>query len=968
MKMKYTGTLPRWLLLASATLVCSGQAAMAQTGNGQTPQASEEDRSASGESDTNDIVVTGTRLSASGFTSTTPVTSLGAERLAAMAAPDVGEALASLPSFRSTTSPNNTAVGQNISPVNAGARIADLRGLGPSRTLVLINNRRFVPSTNTGTVDLNMIPTLLVERAEVVTGGASAAYGSDAVSGVINIILNTKLEGVRANIGYGVTDEGDGQEYSVQLAAGTGIAGGRGHAVFGAEYSKSDGTGGCYTRNFCNNEVGDLTGTPGVNGRPAHNITNNLRTSTLTPGGLISATVSASGVRTAAKDGVLGGIQFDANGQPTSFTYGANANSLFQEGGSGAGLNAFFDDPLLQIPVTRYNAYAYADYEFSPAFTGFVEASYGHVAGYPRGPEIRDIGYPAAGDVIKVDNPYLPDSIRQTMIANNMSAIVLGKIGSEFGTMDSVSTRDVMRVTGGGSGELGGSWKWDAHLQWGVTDYHQSTTNNRITANFAKAIDAVTDANGNIVCRVNADSSTTNDDPACRPLNIIGTTNFTEEGKAYAFGTSHHYSEFSQVAGAANIQGELFDLGAGPAGVAMGVEARRNKLNIQVDPISASNGFYVYNATPSRGSVTVKEAYLEAALPLMRDSAFGAGLELNGAVRYADYSTKGQSTGNDFNAWTWKVGATYRPIEWVLLRSTYSRDIRAPNAAELFTTPVGGQAALYDTKTSNTVFVQTFTGGNINLTPEKARTFTGGITLQPPGALTGLRFSVDYYDILVKDAISTLSGQRIVDNCNASNDPQFCSLVTRDGNGQLSTVSILYLNLNELKLRGIDFEGSYRFDLAGAAVDFRALATHNIRLENSGTPGVNRAGDNGLSGVPSWVVDAIATVNVGRFGANLQGHFLSAGKVDASLIGPEDEGYSPSLTNSINTNRVPSRFYTNLGLTFDIVNDGSRKIQIYGNVLNLFNVSPPPYWNGDNNSVNYDNVGRRYRVGVRTNF
>ena len=304
----------------------------------------------------------------------------------------------------------------------------------------------------------------------------------------------------------------------------------------------------------------------------------------------------------------------------------------------------------------------------------------------------------------------------------------------------------------------------------------------------------------------------------------------------------------------------------------------------------------------------------------------------------------------------------------MLLRATYSRDIRAPNASELFTTPVGGQAALYDTKTSNTVFVQTFTGGNINLTPEKARTFTAGFTLQPRGALTGFRFSVDYYDILVKDAISTIAGQRIVDNCNATNDPQYCSLVTRDVNGQLSTVSILFLNLNQLKLRGVDFEGSYRFDVGSAKVDLRALATHNIKLESSATPGVNRAGDNGLSGVPSWVVDAFAGITVGRFGMNLQGHFLSAGKVDASFVGPEDAGYSPTLSNSINTNRVPSRYYTNAGLTFDLVNDGKRKVQIYGNVLNLFNVTPPPYWNGDNNSVNYDNVGRRYRIGVRTNF
>lgn len=919
--------------------------------------------------DTADIIVTGTRLGLTGFTAPTPVTVIGGDQIQRMASPNVGEALGQLPAFRSTTSPANSVVGSNISPVNAGARIADLRGLGPSRTLVLVNGRRFAPSTSTGTVDLNLIPTLLVSRADIVTGGASAAYGSDAVSGVINIQLDTKLQGIKGTIGFGVTDVGDGNEYSVQLAGGTSFADGRGHIVAGVEYDKDKGTGGCYTRDFCGNELADLTGTPGAGGRPAHNITTGVHTSTLTPGGLITATTSTAGVRTAATGGVLSGIQFDAAGQPTSFTYGSYANSLFQQGGTGAGLNAFFGDPALSIPVTRYNGYLHAEYEVSSAFTPFIEMSYGHVAGYTRGPEIRDTGFPATGDVIKVDNPFLPASIQQTMIANNIASVTIGKLGTDFGSMDSVTKRDSYRMVGGASGDLGGGWKWDSYLEYGLTDYHQSTINDRITARFAKAIDAVRAPGGSIVCRVNADADPTNDDAACVPLNILGQGQFSQAAKAYAFGTTYQTANYTQLAGAFNLRGSPFETWAGPVAIATGVEARKDTLEIRVDPISAANGFYVYNSTPSDGSVKVIEGYGEVAVPLLRESAVGKSLELNGAIRQTHYTSQNPTTSHDFDATTWKIGVTYKPVEWLLLRATESRDIRAPNTAELFTSPVGGQLAITDSKTSTQVFAQTFTGGNINLKPEKGQTFTAGVTLQPQGALNGLHLSVDYYKIRIDSAIATLGAQVIVNTCNSTNAADICGLVTRDSNGILKSVQVLYLNLNRVDMRGIDIEGSYRTHFGGGTtLDLRALATHTMDYTNSSLPGINRAGDNGYNGLPSWVVDGFAILNLGRLELTAQEHFISAGKIDATYVGPEDPGYSVTLANSINTNRVPSRFYTNLGVSFKLIDHGTQKVQLYANVVNLFDTTPPPYWNGNNNSVNYDNVGRRYRVGLRFGF
>lgn len=961
--------LPRRLALLGSTalaLLGSGEL-LAQTApaTGQANAQPTANAPAQGETEPAEVTITGSRLATRGFTAPTPVTVLGADLIAKSASPTIGEALAKLPSFRATTTPAT----QQIFPANAGARIADLRGLGAARTLVLVDSRRFTPSTSTGTVDLNLIPTLLVQRAEVVTGGASAAYGSDAVSGVINILLDTKLNGVKATAGYGLTDRGDGHQYFAQFAAGTSFDEGRGHVVFGAEYNNDRGVGGCYTRTFCSNEVGDLTGTPGANGRPAHNISFGVHTATLTPGGLITATTNAAGVRTPAKGGPLGGIQFTGNAQPTSFTYGDFAGALFQQGGSGAGLNSFFGDPALSIPVKRYNALGHFEYEFSPAFTWFAEASYGHVAGYVTGPEIRDAGFPSTGTVISIQNPFLPASIKQTMTANGIVSLTIGKLGNEFGTIDSTSIRDTMRFVTGGSGNLGGSWKWDAYVQYGVTDYKQTSINDRITARYAKAVDAVAGPGGTPVCRVNADANPNNDDPACVPLNILGEGNFSQAAKDYAFGTARQASVFSQTAGAFDLHGEPFHTWAGPVGFAAGVEGRSSRLNISVDPISASNGFYVFNQTPSRGQVGVIEAYAEVAVPLLKDSALGSSLEVNGAIREARYTNKSAGTKNHFDANTWKVGATYRPVDWLLLRVTDSRDIRAPNTSELFTTPVGGQAALVDTKTSTQVFAQTFTGGNINLKPERAQTFTVGATLVPRGLLHGFRFSADYYNVRIKDAIATLGAQVIVNTCNANNDPTICGLVTRDSNGLLQKVAVLFLNLNRQQVRGLDFEAAYTHSLgADRSIDLRVLATHAMDFTNSALPGINRAGEDGPSGVPSWIVDGDASLNWGRFGVDIQGRYIAAGKYDATLVGPEDPGYAVTLTNSINTNRVPSRFLTNLGVTFDLIDRGSHKVQLFGNVYNLFDVFAPPMWNGNNNGVYYDNIGRRYRMGVRVSF
>jgi hypothetical protein len=283
-----------------------------------------------------DIVVTGTRLG-SNFNAPTPVTSIGAERLDALGITNVGEALNQLPSFRASSGPAAQAnLGGNI-----GARLLDLRGLDPQRTLVLVDGKRFVPSTVQGSVDTNLIPSSLLRTVDVVTGGASAAYGSDAVAGVVNFVLDRKKEGLDGEFAAGMSQRGDDGNMFASLSGGMGI-GDRIHVIGAVEYEKLEGLGNCTSRSWCDSQTLILGNTPGAGGLPANLIVGGVNTSTMTPGGLINRSYNAAGqvIGTTATD-PLRGTKFLADGTPGRFQYGTLVGPLFMLGGEGQGRNGF---------------------------------------------------------------------------------------------------------------------------------------------------------------------------------------------------------------------------------------------------------------------------------------------------------------------------------------------------------------------------------------------------------------------------------------------------------------------------------------------------------------------------------------------------------------------------------------------------------------------------------------------------
>jgi len=929
------------------------------------------DDTAQGEAEA--IVVTGSRIARSGFDQPTPVTMVGVEQIQRQAAVNVAQVLNDLPAFRPQATPTTNAIFTN----NIGASTADLRGLGANRTLVLINGRRVVPSTvqgssfaSAGAVDLNMIPTSLVQRAEVVTGGASAAYGSDAVAGVVNILLDTRFSGIKGSAQYGVNDIGDGEQYSLSLAAGTGFASGRGHIIAGIEYSDDKGSRDCYSRDWCAlsyNTVanpfvtGSTTERVGA-GLPATLILPNTRTATATVNGLIpilpgppNAALIASGLR---------GMEFRPDGSLVPHDYGTYYGvPIFQSGGGDA-KQAFYEDFPISAPVERLTAFAHAEFEVGDGVTLFAEGSYGRVKGSTIGAQRRNLG----DLTIQADNAFLPEAVADTMAEYGLTSIPFGRIWNDIGHQYATVTRETYRGVVGINAHMWGDWTIDAYYQYGRTDYSQRGYNTTITPRMNFAIDAVVDPDsGNIVCR-----ATLQGNPAaagCVPLNPFGDGSALQNQAAldYVTGTVMQDTRLTQNVVAASMQGTLFEGWAGPIKAATGVEFRQDIARGSADPISEALQFYTGPGSPISGKVDVFEAFGELNIPLF------TGAELNGALRYTDYSTSG-------DVMTWKVGADWAALDWLRFRGTVSRDIRAPNLFELFGPSQTSFQSILDPTTGTQALSLVLLGGNDQLVPEEADTWTVGVVFQPDlGSAGRFRLSVDYYDIKLDKAVSTLGAQVIVNGCN-SGVAELCDLVTRDPiSNAITQVVNRNINLGSLITRGWDIEALYTLpiNLWGGEISLRGLATIvDDLITNSASGSVDRAGMNGSpvslpSGVPRYILNGYLTFSSDPVTAQIQVRHISSGNYNNELVGPGQDGYDPAKTNSISDNSIGAWTYVNLNASVAVWKQGDQKVEIFGAINNLFDKDPPvdaPSSFGPTNNVLYDVLGRAYRIGARFKF
>lgn len=911
-----------------------------------------------------DIIVTASRVNRSGFNAPTPTTVLSSGEIQRRSPNNVSEVLNELPTFRATTSPNS----QSLSLTGSGQTYLDLRGLGSQRTLTLIDGRRVTPSSTAGQVDVNVIPSSLIENIEVVTGGASASWGSDAVAGVVNIILKKKVEGIEATSQYGISERGDDQNYTFSAAAGTGFAGGRGHITIGAEYSKDLGIDyrGRIARSDWLQNRGILSNPNcATNGLPCTIYANDIQAANQAPGGLITGPMPA-----VANAGLLG-IVFGPNGTTSRLQFG-QVFGTGMIGGGQPGINPS-SYQAYRAPVERWSVLARTDFEINEKLNLHFDvldarSTTDFTTSGGRDPGSSGLtvpaGTPAGLLIARIDNPFLPESVRTAMQNAGLSAVFIGRDGFDLNGAENLehvrSSNHTQLAVVGLDGELGvGNWKWDASYQYGNNEVAERRDgSNRIMANYRLATDVVTNpANGQPICR----STVTDPTNGCVPFNIFGVGSPSAAALTYTTGVGTLDNKQVQQVATANLKGDLFNLPAGSISAAFGAEWRKLTTNQTVDAISAAGGFEFTNQKPLSGAFNVKEAYGELVVPVLKDSPMGRALDFQLAGRYTDYSTSG-SVG------TWKAGLTWDLNGQMKIRGTVSRDIRAGNMSELFTIQAASPFLPIDRvkNVPQPIVVSSIAGGNPNLKPERALTFTAGMVIQPDW-LRGFRFSMDYYNIRIDDVIATVSGQSVIDRC-AQGLTVYCAQIDRNPNPvdpYITQVRSPYLNLNKFQTSGLDFELIYARPTAflpwGGSFVLRALATytHNFTTTDALGP-VDRAGQLGGAGVPHWQGNATLTYNLGNFSTALQGRFIEGGNIDNLA--------KPGTNTSANIYTVPAETIWSLSASYDIVpRSEHRQIQVFGIVNNLFDSNPPfpfapsslvlsPY---------YDGIGRAFRVGVR---
>jgi iron complex outermembrane receptor protein len=894
-----------------------------------------------------EIQVTASRVQRTGYTAPTPTTVVDSDLIETRAATNVATVLYELPAFRPAPTGSQAAA-------NAGAATVNLRGLGSDRTLVLMDGRRLVPA------DLNQIPALLIQRTEVVTGGASAQWGSDAVAGVLNLITKSDFTGFDAQVQGGMSKYNDYEEINAGFITGTGFSGGRGHVVLAAEYTKNEGTDGWYSRPW-GDEEWVLFDNPSAatNGLPRRWITSHNHLATMTPGGIITS-------------GPLRGIQFGPGGEPIQFNYGQLPGATNMIGGDGHGHN-FAATLRPAAPVQRESVYANLKFDLTDNVTWFVDGlhSYSHVEstsvpGWTAGPTTQN-GTASRQNplVIRDDNAFLPESIRNAMADLGLTFINMGRISLDMGGYQPHNKNFTTRVATGLEGTWG-DWSWDTYYQYGRNRYANDIFNNRIEARWMEAIDAVYVPTvgapaglipGSIVCR----STLTNPGNGCVPMNIFGHGSPSPESHAYVYGVASARTTYTQHTAAFNVRGEPFSTWAGPVSVAAGLEYRNEEQETTSDPISQANGFALGNTKAIKGDFDVTELYVEGVLPLVQNASWAEMLDLQLAARLADYSSVGDVV-------TWKVGTSWTINDSVRLRASQSRDIRAPNITELYSPPFFQTQTVVDPTwpPPNSYLVSQNTVGNPDLQEEKADTFTFGFVLSP-SFLEGFQASVDYWNIKIEDAVGSINANTTIQRC-VNGVPGYCNFVIRDpSTNRITSVTLTQINLSSLDTSGIDVEASYTLPLSRISnlpgdLNVRLFGSFLLeKIVDDTITRVDRAGEIGrntaLNG-PDFRGSLFVTYALPSFSATVQVSHVTGGNYDNSW-GPMD----------ILDNRISSRTYVNLSGRYQ-VND---QLQIYGVINNLLDQGPAPNPNSGGGSSPFDTglhdpIGQRYTLGVRFRY
>lgn len=926
-----------------------------------------------------EIVVTGSRLIRRDLSAPSPVVVVGEDAIRYSGNVTLEATLNQFPQLQTDVTSQTNAQG------GAGVLSANLRAMGPTRTLVLVNGRRFAPADTNGLVDLATIPDALIERVEIITGGASAVYGSDAIAGAVNFTLKHNYQGAEANVSYNETFEGDGATVRADVLFGSNFDNDRGNVTVHGAFTDGDPV------YFSDRAYSAVTLNPDSSGQLVPSGSGNI------PGTRIGLSASALGMLNGvdltppANCSAVTGIRFGTSGEPLPF---CDPEDRFN----------FAPVNFLMRPRDRKQISGLAEYDIFDRVSLYGELFFiDNSQGYQQAPDaFNPTTQGAAPGTLIVPNlatnPLLSQSTIDFFTANaaffdpdsdgNYEIVGSTRRADELGARKFDFDRTTQAYTLGLKGEIGSvdtPWVWDVYYQSHDTKQLFVSQNVTSTRALNAGLDVVIDpGSGQPVCRTSLF-------PNCVPINIFGIGSITPEMGKFLTPNRFQRTTLERQVFAATITGEAFELPAGTLSTAFGVEWREDKFAFLPDDIVQNDG--AREVPPNSGDMDVTEVFAEARAPLLSDLPGIQQLAVEGAVRFSDYSTIG-------NATTWRLGADWRVVDSLRFRGFYNTAIRAPNLIDLYATQSAGftngqdpcdvdngpsqaqkdlcvqqgvDAAEIDTFQQINIGLTTVGGGNPNLNQEESETITLGVVYQP-SFLEGLSVAIDYYDITVTDAITAVTAQLVLDECfrTLESGGDFCQRISRLSDGQLFEVESQLANVAELNVSGLDLQADYAIDLpdslsffGNATLDLSWYAgwifDHSVTAV-PGSPPLECAGKFGNSctgtGVPA-IMDFKSVFNAiynsGMFSGRFQWRVLG----DLNLR----EGQTEFI------DHVGAESYLDLTASFDV----TEKLELYGGINNLtdndppimgFRLGGPP----NTNTGVYDLIGRRYFIGARATF
>ncbi|MEG3175591.1 TonB-dependent receptor [Sphingomonas sp. RB3P16] len=942
----------------------------------------------SGDATADAIVVTGTRIKRPDLESNSPITSVGSQELKYQGAVNVESVLNRLPQF--TADAND-----NVSNGSDGTSNINLRNLGSNRVLVLVNGQRLMPQQ---AVDLNAIPSTLIDRVDVLTGGASAVYGSDAVSGVVNFILKDHFDGLRLDAQSSLAQHTNGNSYVRNLISQRGYT--------NADRSVADGgkqdLNAAYGKNFADGR-GNITVYGGY--RHADPILQSTRD--VSACALNQVDDAGTGLTCGGSSNTTYGTFAPLGGpnQGKTLTNNKNGTQTWVPYDPSYAYN-YAPTNYIQRSDERYTAGAFVKFKIAPVAE--VYGSFMYMNDRTLSQAAPSALFLGTAFTVPCNNPLMSAAQQQSLCgatagtAATQDTLIGYRLGDQQSRQDNLRHED-FRYTAGVRGDLGRGFSYDVNYLRSLVRYDETYMNNIDNVKAQRALDVV-NVNGVATCR----SVINGTDPACIPVNVFSPNSITAAQSNYMFSESNTASRNMLSVVSANVTGDLATFGiASPwatrgVNIALGFEHRVETLAFTADAIAQQGG-----TSNADGRIAVNEGYGEVEIPILQDLPFAHALTLNGALRYSAYTNDQASTGlkSSYNVWTYKGEASWAPVRDARLRLSYNRAIRAPNVAELFGAQFVGNVAAQDpcsgasptaslsacqktgvtaTQYGSIISCPSDTcsaqfGGNTAVKPETADTYTAGIVLTPR-MIKNFTLSVDYFNIKVKDYISSVSPSLVISQCVATADPYYCGLFKRDPRsgalfGTNGYIVATTYNTGSLKTSGIDITSDLTFGIGALGkINLNLVGTRLLDQSLEPLPGLGSFNCKGLYGYtcgqpsPVWR-HVLRTTLLTRQGSTLSLSWRHlAGTTLSSLSSNAFLNGTPSVINA----RIPTYDYFDLAVTVSI----DKAFQLRAGVNNLLDKDPPAiaagalasFGNGNTYPGVYDTLGRYLFVGATVTF